>query len=385
MAAIHLHDEELSIDQSNDFLIGDFRNPDGTFRTRKIKPVNLGFGGAPLSFTPENVANKTSDGTLAANSNTLYPSEQAVKTYVDGQVVTLNTSISAKQDRLASEITDIDDECVDFFEDYTAGAITTLNKGIGWNNNVGVVSGGTIVSRTGADGRTFQALSLSSGQLGRKMPWGDRWNRIKVVVGWRLNGGITLTTGAPDSLLGICSGTTNMGGSATTDNFMGLRWGSGGADSITFTAGTLINFFDMSTAFRFVSRRATTTTAIATGGSGHRIPATEGYIGWIVYNLWRPVFANDAASVAYSFLEISNDTTLVEYSHAKNCARRLLQDLNSAVGTASQTETAIVGSSSGTNTVAFDQSTGKLDTVNLTWAFNTAGLEICAIGVRKLA
>ena len=141
----------------------------------------------------------------------------------------------------------------------------------------------------------------------------------------------------------------------------------------------------MSTAYRFVSRRGTTTTAIATGGSGHRLPATEGYIGYIVYNIFRPVFSNDAASVAYSFLEISCDTTLVEYPHAKNCTRRLLQDLNSAVGTASQSEVAIVGSSSGTNTVAFDQSTGKLDTVNLTWAFNTAGLEICALGVRKIA
>lgn len=34
-------------------------------------------------ITPENVANKTTDGTLAANSDTLYPSEKAVKTYVD--------------------------------------------------------------------------------------------------------------------------------------------------------------------------------------------------------------------------------------------------------------------------------------------------------------
>jgi hypothetical protein len=32
----------------------------------------------------ENVANKTTDGTLSANSDTLYPSEKAVKTYVDG-------------------------------------------------------------------------------------------------------------------------------------------------------------------------------------------------------------------------------------------------------------------------------------------------------------
>lgn len=38
---------------------------------------------ALLGFTPEDVANKTTDGTLAADSDTLYPSEKAVKTYVD--------------------------------------------------------------------------------------------------------------------------------------------------------------------------------------------------------------------------------------------------------------------------------------------------------------
>ncbi|MBK8467994.1 MAG: tail fiber domain-containing protein [Chloracidobacterium sp.] len=38
---------------------------------------------AALGFTPENVANKSTDGTLVANSATLYPSQSAVKTYAD--------------------------------------------------------------------------------------------------------------------------------------------------------------------------------------------------------------------------------------------------------------------------------------------------------------
>jgi hypothetical protein len=36
-----------------------------------------------VGFVPENVANKSTDGTLAANSATLYPSQSAVKTYAD--------------------------------------------------------------------------------------------------------------------------------------------------------------------------------------------------------------------------------------------------------------------------------------------------------------
>ncbi len=40
-----------------------------------------------LGFTPENVANKDIDGTLSANSDTKYPSQKAVKTYVDSRML----------------------------------------------------------------------------------------------------------------------------------------------------------------------------------------------------------------------------------------------------------------------------------------------------------
>lgn len=39
-----------------------------------------------LGFTPEDTANKSTDGTLAANSDALYASQKAVKTYVDSSV-----------------------------------------------------------------------------------------------------------------------------------------------------------------------------------------------------------------------------------------------------------------------------------------------------------
>lgn len=39
-----------------------------------------------LGFTPENIANKDTDSTLAANSDIKYPSQKAVKTYADTKV-----------------------------------------------------------------------------------------------------------------------------------------------------------------------------------------------------------------------------------------------------------------------------------------------------------
>lgn len=298
------------------------------------------------------------------------------------------TSLQFKNYVVPGEVSLLDDVAIEFFDGYPAGALVAPNLGVGWGA-AGVITGGTIVSRTepATNSRTFNALSISNGQYGRRMPWGDRWNKLKLAIAWRLNGVASFNTTATDALFGICSGTTNMAGSATTDNFVGLRWGSGAGDGITFTAGTLINYYNMSTAFRIVTRRNVTTTALGSGGSGHSIPATEGYMGLIVLNVWRPVFANDAASVTYSYMEVSNGAADVELGHQKNAINRLLEDTNTSATSSSNQEQAIVGASSGSITGAFDQSTGKLDTVNIFWPFTNANatLELCGFGVRKLA
>lgn len=48
--------------------------------------ANWAISNVGLGFVPENVTNKSTDGTLIGNSDTLYPSQKAVKTYVDGKV-----------------------------------------------------------------------------------------------------------------------------------------------------------------------------------------------------------------------------------------------------------------------------------------------------------
>ena len=60
----------------------DITNPDSFIDITALAPYQLALG-----FTPEDVANKDIDGTLSANSNTLYSSQRAVKTYVDTSVV----------------------------------------------------------------------------------------------------------------------------------------------------------------------------------------------------------------------------------------------------------------------------------------------------------
>lgn len=46
-----------------------------------------------LGYTPEDVANKDTDGTLSANSDTKYPSQKAVKTYADQLIGAANAAV----------------------------------------------------------------------------------------------------------------------------------------------------------------------------------------------------------------------------------------------------------------------------------------------------
>ena len=53
-----------------------------------------------LNFTPEDSANKDTDGALAANSDTKYPSQKAAKAYVDSLAATVAAALAGKQDGL---------------------------------------------------------------------------------------------------------------------------------------------------------------------------------------------------------------------------------------------------------------------------------------------
>ncbi len=59
-----------------------------------------------LGFTPENSANKDTDGTLAANSDTKYPSQKAVKTYTDTGLATKQDSLGFTPENSANKDTD---------------------------------------------------------------------------------------------------------------------------------------------------------------------------------------------------------------------------------------------------------------------------------------
>lgn len=78
-----LSNQVLSLDLASSTVTGSLSSADwATFNGKQ----------AALGFTPENVANKSTNGLLTGSSDVLYPTEKAVKTYVDNSVAGITGS-----------------------------------------------------------------------------------------------------------------------------------------------------------------------------------------------------------------------------------------------------------------------------------------------------
>ena len=123
-----------------------------------------------LGYTPEDVANKSTTTTLGT-SNTLYPTQNAVKTYVDSGTTTLtNKRITARTGTVASTATpSIDIANVDYY------SITALATAI------------TSVSYTGTPtiGQTLW-ISITDNGTARAIAWGS--------ANWEASGNVALPT-----------------------------------------------------------------------------------------------------------------------------------------------------------------------------------------------
>lgn len=281
----------------------------------------------------------------------------------------------------ASEIRYSDGRAVEFFDDYAAGSISTFDKGLGFDTN-GVGTGCTIVSKTMVSGQVHNRLAINQGQYGRKLPWGNDWGRIQIAMMLRINRGSTFSGGA--SYFGVCSGTMNMVASSSTDNFAGVKTGQNSND-FTYTTGTRMNYFDHNPTFRFVTRRGTTNTdrTSGSGSAGRAISADEGYISLHFLEISRPAFASAGSSITYTFGRSLVSGTMVEHSSAKTVLMDVLhQETLSTVGAGSMVAL-LTGAANNTTSYSFDESTGELDTFNVSWV-ETFDLEIAALGIRKV-
>jgi hypothetical protein len=134
---------------------------------------------AALGFTPENVANKSTDGTLAANSTTLYPSQSAVKTYADTKQTSLGfTPVNKAGDTMTGSlgigiaptvklhVADSSATCMLMLENTTANTKWEIQNNTDGNLHINANGVAADVMRVDSVGAVANTLYLGAGKVG---------------------------------------------------------------------------------------------------------------------------------------------------------------------------------------------------------------------------
>lgn len=273
---------------------------------------------------------------------------------------------------------------VDMFEDYTAGAITALDGGLGWATANGRVQNGTIVSRTTHGSVAQKRLSLVNGQYARSFAFGAKWNAIRIGILARINGAATL---ASRLAFGVCNGVDNVYNDATCNNFSGMVTGydQGTTDDWTLSNRTQGDVF-LSGAHENVWRRSgSADTAVAGSFSTNPVafPATEANLNFYFVDIVRPVFTGNTAITYSHYIWTSGTAAKAEFHISRMTWRQFMLDREGP--TQSTTNTGIVqaGTAGAFDTASVTETTGVFDSMCLWWENATSALEIAAIGVVK--
>lgn len=267
----------------------------------------------------------------------------------------------------------------ELFDDYSAGAITVPNLGIGWAAN-GVVAGGTIVSRTGHNSVAEKRLSLVAGEYLRKMSWGSLWSNIRIIVQGRMNTSANVTAPA-NFAIGVCSGTANtMADGNSVDNFVGIVTGNPVLAATTnwaHNAGTVVPYSAVN-AYGALWKHGATNSGYTGPIAGMAFPETEAFKFVMCLDLTRPERLTTATAVTYTvnIRAGAGIATTAGWFQEKAAMLSLFRDND---------QTAIQGSGTAAGTIAsVTESTGVLDTIDVWWEHASVPIEINALGVYKL-
>jgi len=157
---------------------------------------------SPLGYTPENVVNKSTDGTFAANSTTLYPSQSAAKTYSDTKIAGMSTVVDNRIVKtsgttgLALEQTGIaidDNNVCDWSSGQLHSSIVTLTDAanISWDTNGRMNGQVTLGGNRTLDnptnlksGATYVLKVIQDGTGGRTLAYGSafKWSNGNIPV-----------------------------------------------------------------------------------------------------------------------------------------------------------------------------------------------------------
>lgn len=267
----------------------------------------------------------------------------------------------------------------DDFEAYSVGAITALDQGSGWFSGSGLVTGGTIVSRTISGSRTEKRLSLVAGELLRKMPWAEKWKALRIGVLMRINAAATFTG---ELNIGVNSGIVT-GFSGNPANWVGATTRNGNSNAFTFNAGNDVAYFG-STFRGGGTKRAALFTDTGGVSSGNQISGTEAFRTLNIIDIRRARLGITANTYAFKLLGAGTAAgTGVGSAEVDVDSSAMLSALMS--GDTSTTIGWFYDGQAASLNITDDETTGAFDSLSIAWSNAVNPLELSAIGVFKLA
>lgn len=220
----------------------------------------------------------------------------------------------------------------------------------------------TILARTISSVVDKRAV-LTNSQFARALPFGTTWSSIRIGIRWHTRD-IGVSTAAENFCVGLCSGSTNLVGDATTDNWCGMRTNSAG--------------FRTSTTYRLSPRPSKKVGATFTDGSA--------FSGLPNFDVGHGA-ATPAADRTLLFVDITKGSPNYTFRVFANVAegpsdRSLFNFLTQMeAATPSISEHAL----SSNQTLAVDESGGVFNHVNISWGITIPEIEICDLAVARFA
>lgn len=210
---------------------------------------------------------------------------------------------------------------------------------------------------------TETAIQLSNGQFGRAIGIGTSWNTVRVGLRWHwTQDGANHT---PKLFIGLCSGTSNMFGDATTTHAAGVY-----SNAATFTFAATPNRYTVGNQWvpaKRVGSTITTGSVMSLGTSTYHADALANAAD-------RDIFLVDIVkgSPNFTFKIFACGTSVADISTATFLAQ--MEQATPAI-------TNYLGPSAGTTLAVSEGTDGTFDTVNVSWDLTSINVEICDIAV----
>lgn len=220
----------------------------------------------------------------------------------------------------------------DSFQDYPLGPITTLNRGVGWGNQIGICTSCSIISVALANGVTEKRLHIpGGGEIVRPLPWGTKWARQQLwwlgTLSPQLTASGTASYGGSgvesNAFWGFCSGSTNTVSSVSCSIFMGVYVSTDNGfrqyivtNQISFgESQSVVQFPLLNTATKYYNTIANTST---TAGTGHIVNSTPTFASAMAVDILRPTNLNGTYTITFMGPNAAKAAYDVGMSTAKN-------------------------------------------------------------------